>query len=160
MSQLKGADDLRRRLNDLKKAFKPIGRQWGRASINAGRPMVPARTGRLRKSMRVTSATQTKTRIGAHYTAYFVDKGPKPHVIRPKKGKGLVFTVGKHSGKVSVGGTSFIDKSRKSKGRTVFARKVHHRGYRGRPFRQRMAEEGLRQTPMAQEIIDAWNKAA
>jgi hypothetical protein len=139
MSQLKGADDLRRRLNDLKKAYKPIGRKWGRASINAGRPMVPVLTGRLRKSMRITSATEKTTRVGAHYTAYFVDKGPKPHVITAKKAKGLVF---------------------QGRRGTVFARKVHHRGYRGRPFRQRMAEEGLRQTPMAQEIIDAWNKAA
>jgi hypothetical protein len=139
VSNLKGADDLRRRLNDLKKAYKPIGRKWGRASINAGRPMVPVLTGRLRKSMRITSATEKKTRIGAHYTAYFVDKGPKPHIIKAKRAKGLVF------------------QGRKG---TVFVRQVHHRGYRGRPFRKRMAEQGLRETPMAQEIIDAWNKAA
>jgi hypothetical protein len=135
MSELKGADELRRRLNNLKKAYKPIGRKWGRASINAGRPMVPVLTGRLRRSMRIISATEKRTTVGAYYTAYFVDKGPKPHTITAKKARGLVF---------------------QGRRGTVFARQVHHRGYRGRPFRKRMAEEGLRQTPMAQEIIDAW----
>jgi hypothetical protein len=139
MSNLKGSRELKARLRALKLAFKPIGRKWGRASITAGRPMVPVRTGRLRRSMRILSATQKKTRVGAHYTAYFVDKGPKPHDIFPKTAKGLVFQ-GRHG--------------------TVFARMVHHRGYRGRPFRKRMAEEGLRNTPMAQTLIDQWNSAA
>jgi len=146
MSNLKGSRELKARLRSLKKAFKPIGRKWGRASINAGRPMVPVgksggdhRSGRLRRSMRILSATQKKTRVGAHFTAYFVDKGPQPHVIKPKNFNRLVF---------------------QGKSGTVFARQVHHRGYRGRPFRKRMAEEGLRQTPMAQLLVDEWNKAA
>jgi hypothetical protein len=136
---LKGGDDLRARLKALKKAFRPIGREWGRASINAGRPMVPVDTGRLRRSMRILSASEKRTRVGAHHTAYFVDKGPKPHAILAKSGKRLAF---------------------QKNGRTVFARKVNHRGYRGRPFRKRMAEEGLRQTPMAAELIKQWNEAA
>lgn len=136
---LHGADDLRARLKALKKAFRPIGRKWGRAAINAGRPMVPVDTGRLRRSMRILSASEKRARVGAHYTAYFVDKGPKAHLIAPKRAKRLVF---------------------EKQGRTIFARKVHHRGYRGRPFRKRMAEEGLRNTPMAQELIKQWNEAA
>lgn len=138
--KLKGARELRARLKALKLAFKPIGRKWGRAAIDAGRPMVPVKTGRLRKSMRITSATQKKTRVGAHYTAYFVDAGVKPHMIKSKSGE-------------------FLGPFR-GRGGTIFARAVHHRGYRARPFRRRMAEEGLRKTPMAQELIDQWNAAA
>lgn len=137
---LKGGRELKNRLKALKVAWKPIGRKWGRASINAGRPMVPVRTGRLRKSMRILSATQKKTRVGAHYTAYFIDAGVKPHFIKSKSGEFL----GPFKGR----------------GGTIFTRAVHHRGYRARPFRRRMAQEGLRQTPLAQEIIDAWNRAA
>ena len=140
MSRLKGSRELRSRLKAIKVAFKPYGRKWGRASITAGRPMVPVRTGRLRKSMRILSATEKKTRVGAHFTAYFVDKGPKPHTIEPKNFSALVF------------------KGRS--GQTIFARQVHHRGYRGRPFRKRMAEEGLRQVPMAVELVNSWNRAA
>jgi hypothetical protein len=139
VSSLKGGDDLARRLKALKVSFKPIGRKWGRAAINHGRPMVPVRTGRLRRSMRITSASEKRTRVGAHYTAYFIDAGVQPHTINPRGGNYLVFPIG---------------------GQTIFARQVHHRGFRARPFRRRMAEEGLRDTPMAQEIIDAWNKAS
>jgi hypothetical protein len=42
----------------------------------------------------------------------------------------------------------------------VFARKVHHRGARAQPFKKRIAREGLQRTPMAQELINLWNKAA
>jgi hypothetical protein len=139
MSRLKGSRELRSRLKAIKVAFKPYGRKWGRASITAGRPMVPVRTGRLRKSMRILSATEKKTRVGAHYTAYFVDKGPKPHWIRSKSGEPMMF---------------------RSRGKVIFARAVHHRGYRGRPFRKRMAKEGLRQVPLAVELVNKWNRAA
>jgi hypothetical protein len=137
--KVRGSKELRARLVALKRAFKPIGRKWGRAAIDVGRPLVPIKTGRLRRSMRITSNTQTKTRVGAHYSAYFVDKGPVAHTILPRRAKRLAFQVN---------------------GRTVYARKVHHRGYRGRPFRKRMAEEGLRRTPMAEELIRQWNEAA
>jgi hypothetical protein len=134
-----GGNDLRKRLNALKVAFKPIGRQWGRATVKSGRPMVPVQTGRLRRSLRVTSASQKRARVGGHYTAYFIDAGVKPHVIK-KKGPGTLVFKGRRG--------------------TVFAKKVNHRGFRARPFRKRMAQEGLRQTPMAQILIDQWNDAA
>lgn len=139
MSSLKGGNELKARLRALKLAFKPIARKWGRAAITEGRPMVPYRIGRLRKSMRILSVSGKRARVGAHYTAYFVDAGTKPHFIRSKSGEPLAF---------------------KSRGRTIFAKAVYHRGYRARPFRQRMAREGLRKTPMAQILIDQWNEAA
>ena len=80
-----------------------------------------------------------RARVGAHYTAFFVDKGPKAHTIKAKRGKQLIFTAG---------------------GRTIFTRQVHHRGYRGRPFRRRAAIEGLRKNPLAVAVINQWNDAA
>lgn len=138
--KLKGGRELKARLDAMKLVWKPIGRKWGRNTIIAGRPMVPYRTGRLRKSMRILSATKKRTRVGAHYTAYFIDAGVKPHMIRSKSGE-------------------FLGPFR-GRGGTIFARAVHHRGFRARPFRLRAAREGLRKTPMAQELINLWNKAA
>lgn len=137
---LKGGPELRARLKAIRLAFKPAGRKWADATSDAMRPMVPVREGRLRRSIRRRNANQRKATVVAHYTAYFVDKGPKAHVIRPKSGPYLIF--------------------RGSSGRTVFARSVHHRGYAGRPFRARAAREGLRRAPMGQSLIDEWNKAA
>ena len=46
------------------------------------------------------------------------------------------------------------------RGRTIFTRKVHHRGYKARPFRQAAAIEAMRQNPQAAEVIKLWNDAA
>ena len=136
---LQGGRQLNARLRAIKDVFKPVARTWAKETVKAGRPLVPVKTGRLRRSFKVKSVSGKRAVVGAHYTAYFVDKGPKPHIIKNKKAKGLVF---------------------QGRNGTVFTRAVHHRGYRGRPFRQRMAEEGLRQTPAAEELVKLWNKAA
>lgn len=139
-SGLKGTPQLQRRLKAIKQVFKPLARQWGKTDVQIMRTEVPVQTGRLRKSFRVTSVTLKKARVGGHFTAYFVDAGPKPHTITAKGRSRLVF------------------KARS--GATIFARQVHHRGYRARPFRQRSADEALRRTPAAKECIDLWNRAA
>ena len=136
---LQGGNALRARLAAIKESWKPIARKWGRDDVLEMRNRVPVKTGKLRRSFRVTSVSGKKVRVGGFYTAYFVDAGPKPHVIAPKGRGFLVF---------------------KANGRTIFARKVNHRGYRARPFRQRAAEEALRKNPMAQTVIDQWNRAA
>lgn len=136
---LQGGRQLNARLKAIKEVFKPVARTWAKETVKAGRPLVPVKTGRLRRSFKVKSVSGKRAVVGAHYTAYFVDKGPKAHIIKAKKAKGLVF---------------------QGRNGPVFARAVHHRGYRGRPFRQRMAEEGLRQTPAAEELVKLWNKAA
>jgi hypothetical protein len=136
---LKGGRELRARLKALRVAFKPIGRTWADGTVEAARPKVPQRTGRLRRSIRVKNSTQRKATVAAHFTAFFVDAGPKPHAIKAKKANRLIFSAG---------------------GRTIFARKVNHPGYRGRPFRAQAAHESLRRNPMAQSIIKQWNEAA
>ena len=136
---LQGGPQLRARLTAIKASWKPIAKAWGKSDVQEMRSHVPERTGRLRKSFRVTSVSSKKVRVGGHYTAYFVDAGPKPHDIVPKGPGTLVF---------------------KGRRGTVFARKVHSRGYRARPFRQKAAEEALRKNPMAVEVIKQWNSAA
>lgn len=135
---LQAGAELKTRLKALRLAFKPYGRKWGETAAEIARPKVPKRTGRLRESIRLKNATQRKAKVVAHYTAYFVDAGPKRHVIAAK-GKGLIFTAG---------------------GRTIFTKKVNHPGYRGRPFRAAAAHEALRRHPLSEGLIDAWDDAA
>ena len=135
---LKGGPELRARLKALRLAFKPIGRSWGDEFVVVARPMVPEKTGRLRRSIRVKNNTQRRTTIAAHYTASFIDAGTVAHPIRSKGGF-LRWEDG---------------------GRTIFARKVNHPGVRARPFRARAAREALRRKPMAGELIEQWNRAA
>lgn len=139
MSTLRGSDDLKRRLKAIGQTFKPLGRKWADSTVPEMRSRVPVRTGRLRASFRRSSATMKRARVSGHFTAYFIDAGPVPHVIKAKKARRLVFERG---------------------GRTIFARQVHHRGYRARPFRHRAAVAGLREADPAGTLIDLWNKAA
>ena len=136
---LKGGPALKRRLNAIKTVWKPIARKWGRADVLEMRRRVPVRTGRLRKSFKVTSVTGKKVRVSGHFTAYFVDAGPKPHIIKARGQGEMIF---------------------RAKGKTIFTRKVNHRGYRARPFRAVAAHEAMRQTPQAAEVIKLWNDAA
>jgi hypothetical protein len=138
VSQLRGGKELRARLKAISLSFKPAGKAWADETARQARPRVRVRTGRLRKSFRRRNATQKRATVVGHFTAYFIDAGVKPHTITAKR-RPLVFEAG---------------------GRTIFARKVHHRGFRARPFRQRAAEEGLRREPMAKHVIEQWNKAA
>jgi len=136
---LQGARELRARLKAIKEAWKPVARKWGRSDVLLMRARVPVKTGKLRRSFRVTSVSGKRVRVGGYYTAYFIDHGTKAHDITPKRARGLVF---------------------EAEGRTIFTRKVHQRGNRARPFRQQAAEEALRQNPWTQEVIDQWNSAA
>jgi hypothetical protein len=138
-SSFKGGPELRARLKAIKTVWKPIARKWGRADVMEMRRRVPNRTGRLRRSFRVTSVTGKRVRVGGHFTAYFIDAGPKPHTITAKGNGDMIFRV---------------------KNKTIFTRKVHHRGYAARPFRQKAAVEAMRQTPQAAEVIKLWNDAA
>jgi hypothetical protein len=138
--KVRGSRELRARLKAISVSFKPIGRKWADDTARLARARVPQRTGRLRQSIRRRNATQKRATVVAHYTASFVDAGVKPHEIRAKRRKGLVFE-----------GRG---------GRTIFAPKVFHRGYRGKPFRREAALEALKRNPMAEEVIRAWNEAA
>jgi uncharacterized Zn finger protein len=137
---LKGKRELNARLKALRTVFKPIGKAWGKSAVEESRSRIPVKTGKLKRSVRVTSSTQKKVRVGAFYTAYFVDAGPKTHTITSKRFKAVSFPG--------------------REGQTIYARKVHHRGYRARPFRQRAAEEAMRKNPMAATVIEQWNRAA
>jgi hypothetical protein len=139
VSRLRGSKELQARLKAIGQAFKPIGRKWADDTSEAARPKVPVTTGRLRGSFRRRNATAKRATVVGHYTAYFIDAGTKPHVITPKRARGLVF---------------------EGRSGTVFARKVHHRGTRAQPFRAKAAREGLRETDMAAQLTKLWNEAA
>ena len=134
-----GGNALRSRMKAVSLAFKPAGKRWADRTAQKAKARVPRKTDRLWMSIKRKSATQKRATVVAHYTAYFVDAGPKAHVIQPKTKPQLIF---------------------KGRRGTVFARKVHHRGYAGRPFRAAAANEAIRETWDQKAIIDAWNAGA
>lgn len=138
-TRLKGTPALRRRMRAIGLAFKPIGAEWAETAADLGNAAVPVRTGRLRTSHRKRNATMKRATVVAHFTSTFVDGGTAPHRIEPKRAGRLRFQEG---------------------GRTIFARKVNHPGARAQPYKERVAREALRRTPMADILIKEWNEAA
>lgn len=136
---LKGKKELTSRLKAIRLAFKPIGREWADRTVAAARPQVPAVTGKTRRSLRRRHSSQKRATVYGSFVAGILDKGAKPHTILAKKAPALVFQAG---------------------GKTIFARKVHHRGVRGSGYAKRAAAEGMRKTPAAELIIAEWNRAA
>ena len=135
---LKGDAQLRARLRAIKRTFKPIGKAWAQDDVAESRRRVPVRTGRLQKSFRIRNASQTRATVVGHFTANFVDAGTKPHDERAKR-QAMSFAID---------------------GKTMFAKRVHHRGAKSQRFKRAAAMEALRKNPMALELIKQWNDAA
>lgn len=139
MSELVGATQLRARLKAIKLSFKPIGRKWAETTVNEMRPDAPRKTGKGVRTIRVRNASMTRATVSAVYYMSILDKGSQAHDITPRRGKLLRF---------------------EAKGRVVFARRTHIPARSGMHFASKAANEALRQNPMAEVLIDQWNKAA
>lgn len=137
--RVKGTRQLQARMRAIKTVFRPIGRKWGTATVRHARPIAPKRTGKGARSIRVRTNSQRRTTVVANYYMAILDKGSKRHVIVPRKASRLVFP---------------------ANGRTVFAKKVDKPAMRGLGFGSRAGKAALRDVPMAQELIDLWNRAA
>lgn len=84
----------------------------------------------------------------------FVCFGTKAHVIRPKRGKVLMFTTGGRP--KSVPGKIKSNRGSAGKGGVVFAREVHHPGTKARNFDKVIQDKWADQFPiLMQRAIDA-----
>lgn len=136
---LKGAPELRARLQAVRQTFKGYGRTWADTAASEMRKSVPVRTGRLRQSIRRRNATQRRASVVGHFSANFVDAGVKEHDVFARNKPRMIFETG---------------------GRTIFAKKVHKQRIPARPFKRKSALAALRKHPMRETMIDLWNRAA
>lgn len=84
----------------------------------------------------------------------YVDRGTKPHVIRPRRGKLLRFATG-YSAKTRPG--SIISGAGGASGPVVFAREVNHPGTKARGFSRRLRAKWKEKYPrdMQRAIAEA-----
>ena len=139
MATLIGANKLRSRFKAVEKAPRGMMRTLALSAVKNQKNLAPVRTGNLRRTIHVASATATSavTVASANYAAA-VEFGTAPHVIRPRRRKALRFNVG---------------------GSVVFAKKVNHPGTRPQPFMLPGAKQALDEVGI-KAIVDAWNGAA
>jgi HK97 gp10 family phage protein len=104
------------------------------------RERAPVRTGRLRESITLVKVSDLHYVVGSSLEyAVFVEKGTRPHIIRPKRARALRFTVGGQTVfaarvvQPSRGGLVITPKRRRAlkfeiPQRVIFAKKVEHPG--------------------------------
>lgn len=141
-SEIKGADELRRNLNNsealLNSVINQLLRKIGKIYVPILRSLTPVKTGKLRNVTAFTVGTPSgqrlevrqsaRTRDGVFYGA-FVRGGTKPHTIEPRRANALRFVIG---------------------GQVVFATKVNHPGTKPNPYHIRALKQAQSGIDMAQ----------
>ena len=99
------------------------------------------RTGRLRSSITSRSTSKSAT-IGTNVNyAAAVEHGSKPHIIRPKNKKALMWATG---GKSAAGLGRGPQGTLKGKGSFAFAKVVHHPGFKGHHYMERALKDNAK----------------
>jgi hypothetical protein len=132
-SRLIGGSALRARLAALATVPPEFAGEWADETVGRIKATKPSST-RPASSRFSTKVSGRRAGVYGAFWWIFVDRGTKAHDIRPRKAKALRFQVG---------------------GQTIFARKVHLKRMRRRPFISRAAQESLRGG--ADFIVKAWN---
>jgi HK97 gp10 family phage protein len=117
------------------------------------RERAPVRTGRLRESIALVKVNDLYYVVGSPLEyAVFVEKGTRPHIIKPKRARALRFEVGSETVfaarvvQPSRGGLVITPKRRKAlrfetPRRVVFAKRVEHPGTEPQPFFERALQK-------------------
>jgi HK97 gp10 family phage protein len=117
------------------------------------RERAPVRTGRLRGSIALIKVNDLHYVVGSPLEyAVFVERGTRPHIIRPRRARALRFEVGGETVfaayvvQPSRGGLVITPKRRRAlrfevPRRVVFAKKVEHPGTEPQPFFQRALQK-------------------
>lgn len=136
---LLGAKELHARMDNLKSCFLPAGRRWANDTVRIARPRIRVKSGKTLASLRVRSATKNKATVAIRYVQRFQEGDTKEHTITAKKGNALRF---------------------QSAGHTIFAKKAVRRLHRGTPVIAPAAKAALDQSPLKEELVNAWNEPA
>lgn len=123
------------------------------STIAEAHTRVPHKTGNLARSIEPGRLTDTEAQViaRARYAAY-VERGTKPHIIRPKNKKALRFAA-------SAGGRRLSGRPRVGAD-VVFATIVHHPGTKPHPFLIPAAQAAVEKGGLKDIVIKEWNGAA
>ena len=115
--------------------------------------LAPRKTGNLGRSIRLGALTPTRaeTVATANYAAY-VERGTRPHEIRPRHRKALRWAADGASARLS--GTP------RTGGRVRFAKRVQHPGTRAQPFMVPGAKKAIEGAGLKATVIASWDEAA
>jgi hypothetical protein len=147
---IQGYEALQARFKRLGHVDKPLLRLLGTAGVREAKARVPRKTANLSRNIgsEVVGGFSVRLYARASY-AEAVEKGTRPHIIRPKNKRALRFAAGP-------GGARLSGSARKGAD-VVFARVVHHPGTKPHPFLLPGAQAAIEGSGLAKEIVAVWD---
>ena len=151
-ASVSGVPQLRARIEAIKPNAKLL-RTIALSAVREQKLLAPRKTGNLGRTIHIGSVTPTRaeTIASASYAAY-VERGTKPHVIRPRNRKALRFPASS--------GDARLSGSPRSGGRVRFAKRVNHPGTRAQPFMVPGAQKAVEGAGLKSLVVKAWDDAA
>jgi hypothetical protein len=155
----RGGKELHNRLEAISDP-RLILRRLQIGTVAEAKRLVPRKTGNLGRTIAPGEFTghAAYVRATAGYAAY-VEKGTKPHVIRPRHKSALRFPAGgvgvTLSGRVRTGEVRSL-----GNGAYAFAMKVNHPGTKPKPFLLPGAKKAAAGANLKNLVVELWNKAA
>lgn len=150
---IKGMPQLRARIEGMSNKRSTLTKQWALKTTSlAKKNFRPhTKTGTTSRTIAPRRITNEGAEVSAGAAAIFIERGTRPHDIRPRHAKALRFATGsgvRLSGRPPKGATGI-----------VFTKHVRHPGTRADPFLQPTAKEALGDIGV-KVLIDGWNRAA
>jgi hypothetical protein len=165
---LQGYASLQRRLAALKSPtigsgiMRSLANQANREEKALMYSQVTRRTGNSGRNVTIGEVTPTQAALIARSTAVFIDRGTRPHIIRPKNkrilawpssGAGRRLTGSARRAMFTPGGSARL-------GGWSYAMVVHHPGTRPHEFMIAGARLAVSKSGLGNAVVDAWNAAA
>ena len=151
-AEIKGIPQLRARIEAITPDEKLL-RTIALSAVREQKLLAPRKTGNLARTIHIGAVTPTRaeTIASADYAAY-VERGTRPHEIRPRNRKALRWAASS--------GDSRLTGSPRTGGRVRFAKRVQHPGTRAQPFMVPGAQKAVQGAGLKATVVEAWNDAA
>ncbi len=149
MGDLKGYEETVARFRAMGSVDTGLARQFGAAMVREQKLLVHRKTGTTARTIHISNVTERSVTTQAAAAAVYLERGTRPHVIRPRVAKVLAWG----------GPRRLTGALRKGAKATNFAKLVHHPGSKAYPFMLPGALKALAQVGFGRAAIDAWNRA-
>jgi hypothetical protein len=157
VSDLEGYSQLQARLHAIGQT-QDMMRQVGLATVAGAKRTVPRKTGTTGRTIRLASFDKDSARVVVGGAGVFIELGTREHDIVPRHKKALRWpakgTSTTLAGRARTGAVRSL-----GRGAYAFAKKVHIRAQKPRPFLVPSAEKALADFGLA-GIVKRWNDAA
>ena len=154
---IEGMRPLQARLSAIGET-REIARQLGLNTVRYAKLGVARKTATTARSIRLAQVTETSATVTVGGAGAYLERGTRPHIIRPRYAKSLRFpakgVATTLSGRVRTGAARKLGNAA-----YVFARFVRHPGTKAQPFLIPAARKAAEAVGIT-SVIERWNEAA